>query len=82
MNDTSAAIEARIADLLAARSASDRVRMACEMFGTARALIVADLRTSDPALSDAELRVRIFERMYGDDFDPATRARIAARLRR
>jgi hypothetical protein len=56
--------------------------MACEMFSMARAVMVADIRRRDPAISDAELRVRIFERMYGDDLDAATRARIAASLRR
>lgn len=82
MNDTPPAVEARVRTLLAARSGSDRVRMACEMFTMARAVMVADIRRRDPGISDAELRVRIFERLYGDDLDEATRARIAAGLRR
>ena len=81
MNDTPPAIEARVGALYAARSGSDRVRMACEMFTTARALMVADIRRRDPAVTDAELRVRIFERTYGDDLDGAMRARVVARLR-
>jgi hypothetical protein len=81
VSDTPHAIEARVAALYAARSGSDRVRMVCEMFTTARALMVADIRRGDPAVSDAELRVRIFERTYGDDLDAATRARVVTRLR-
>jgi hypothetical protein len=56
--------------------------MACEMFTTARAVMVADIRRRDPAISETELRVRIFERRYGDDLDEPTRARIIAGLRR
>jgi hypothetical protein len=56
--------------------------MACEMFTMARAVMVADIRRRDPAISDAELRVRIFERMYGDDLDEMTRARLVGGLRR
>ncbi|MCC7035166.1 MAG: hypothetical protein IT179_20290 [Acidobacteria bacterium] len=81
MNDTPPAVDARVRTLLAARSGSDRVRMACEMFTMARALMVADIRRRDPAISDAELRVRVFERLYGDDLDEGTRARIVANLR-
>ena len=82
MNDTPTEIDARMAALFAARTGSDRVRMACEMFDTARALLVADIRRREPELSGAELRVRIFERTYGDDFDADARARIATHLRR
>jgi hypothetical protein len=32
-------------------------------------------------ISDTELRVRIFERTYGSDFDAADAARIGARIR-
>jgi hypothetical protein len=32
-------------------------------------------------MTPSDLRVKIFEAMYGDDFSPADRARIIARLR-
>ena len=81
MNDTPPEVEARLRAMLAARSGSDRVRMACEMFMLARTLIVADIRRTDPALDGADLRTRILERTYGEDLDETTIARIAARLR-
>lgn len=81
MNDTPPDVEARIRALHAARSGSDRVRMASEMFTMARALMAADIRRRDPAVSEVDLRIRIFERTYGDDLDPATRERVVARLR-
>ena len=81
MNDTSPEIEARLAALYASRSGSDRVRMACEMFDMARALVVANICAEAPAIAAAELRVRIFERTYGEDLDAETRARVIARIR-
>ena len=81
MNDSSPDIEARLDALCAQRSGSDRVRMACEMFTLARTLMVANIRAEQPDISDSDLRVTIFERTYGDDFDAAERARIIERLR-
>ena len=81
MNDTSPDVAARLDALMAARSGSDRVRMACEMFGLARALAVAGIRTADPGIDEASLRVKLFERFYWDDFSPVERDRIIANLR-
>jgi hypothetical protein len=46
------------------------------MFDTARAFAMANLRA--PSHGDDELKVRLFLRTYGGDFDPATAQRIAA----
>ena len=63
------------------RSGSDRVRMMSEMFDFAKALVLSNLRETHPDASDAELRVLLFDRLYGDEIDPARRASIVARLR-
>ena len=81
MNDSSPDIEARLDALCAQRGGGDRVRMACEMFTLARTLMIANIRAEHPDISDMELRVKIFERTYGEDFDAAERARIIERLR-
>ena len=81
MNDTPPDVDARLTALFMQRSSSDRVRMTCEMFDLARALMIANIKAEDPDITDVELRVRIFERTYGEDFDAADRARIIARLR-
>ena len=81
MNDTSPDIESRFAALLAARSGAERILIACEMFDLARALVVSSVAAKEPALSPADLRARIFERTYGNDFSPEDRARIITRLR-
>ena len=81
MNDTPRDVEDRLRALFAARSGSDRVCMACEMFTLGRALMVANIRAEAPDITATELRVKIFERTYGDDMNPDDRARIVARLR-
>ena len=64
------------------RSGSDRVRMMSEMFDFAKALVLSNLRETHPGASDAELRVLLFDRLYGDEIDPPQRANILTRLRR
>ena len=74
MNDTPEAVQNFYRTLLMRRSGSERVEMGCAMFDTARALARANLQM--PSHSDAELRVRLFVRTYGSDFDPDTAQRI------
>lgn len=81
MNDTPADVAVAFAALVMQRSESERAMMAFEMFDLARALMTADIRARYPDISETELRVQIFERTYGNDFDAADRARIARRIR-
>ena len=76
MNDTPEAVQHLYRTLLMGRSGSERLHMGCAMFDTARAFARANLRLSSH--SAAELKVRLFMRTYGGDFDPATAQRIAA----
>jgi hypothetical protein len=78
MKDTSA--DAAFTALFAARSGSDRVRMACGMFDAAKALMAAGIRSQCPGISAADLRLRMFDRLYSGDFDPDTRVRIRSAL--
>jgi hypothetical protein len=81
MKDTAPDVEAAYAALFASCSAADRLRMSCDMFDTAKALMAAGIRASEPAISAEELRIRMFERLYSDDFDQPTRQRIMRALR-
>ena len=79
MNDTPSAVAARYRELLMARSGSERLRMACDMFDSARRMVLAGL-PGDPA-NATERRVALFLRLYGADFDAPARERIIARIR-
>jgi hypothetical protein len=81
LTDTPPDIAATFAALLRKRSEGERAMMAFEMFDLARALATADIRARHPEISETDLRVRIFERTYGSDFDANDRARISAHIR-
>ena len=81
MKDTAPDVEAAYAALLASRSAADRLRMTCDMFDAAKTLMAAGIRASEPTISSEDLRIRMFERLYRDDFDPQTYDRIVRELR-
>ncbi len=77
-NDTEAALALRFALL----TPVERLRMTCGMFDAAKRLIVASVLNEEPQISEPELRVRIFDRLYPSDFDNETRVRLRAGLRR
>jgi len=77
LNDTEAAFALRFASV----PPLERLRMTSDMFDAAKRLIAASVRNAEPHISHAELQVRIFDRLYGDDFDEPTKARLRASLR-
>jgi len=78
MNDTTPEMEKLHRELLMQRSGEERVRMACSMFETAKAIALASFRN----VSESEKRVRLFLRFYGNDVDEKMKARIVAELSR
>ena len=82
MTDTDPATATLQRRLLMERSGTERLKMGCAMFDTARALMRAGLANENGTERSADLHARLFERTYGRDFGPATAARIIAHLRR
>lgn len=78
MNDTTARADALMKRLMAARTPSDRVEMACGMFETARVLACAGIVLQHGADGEAHMRKRLFLRLYGGDFDEEKKQRILA----
>ncbi len=64
MTDTTPEVEKIFREMLMARSSEERIRMACSMFETARAIILASL---PPGLSETQVKRRLFERLYAED---------------
>jgi len=77
LNDTDAAFALRFASV----TPLERLRMATAMFDGAKRLIAASVRSAEPLITDTELRVRIFDRLYAGDFDEVTTARLRTSLR-
>jgi hypothetical protein len=66
MDDTSPEIAAMMRRMLLARTGSERVVMASQMFEAARAMILASLPAGLP---DTEIKLRLCERLYGNEMD-------------
>jgi len=66
MNDTDPEIEQLVRRRLLQRSATERVIMGSRMFDWAKAMILASF---PPDLSPIEIKVRLCERLYGDEVD-------------
>ena len=81
MTDAPPDVQARFDELMRQRSGTDRVLMMSEMFDFARALVLANLRATRPGATEADLRVLLFERLYGEEIDPAEHSQIVERLR-
>jgi len=65
MTDTSPEIEHLVRKRLMAFSGAERIRMGADMFSAARRMILASLPED---LDDAERKLRLFERVYGEPF--------------
>ena len=72
MNDTVPEIAALVRRLLLARPGAERLAMGSQMFEVARTLALASM---PPGLSDLEVKIRLCERIYGNEIDVASFAR-------
>ena len=77
--DTAPEVAERYRAMLLACSPSERIVMACGLFDTARAAVLASL---PDGADEATRRAHLFVRTYGRDFDPELSARILATLKR
>ncbi len=80
-SDTSPESAGHLRQLLAARSGEQRVRMACEMFDSARRLVVASLPEAIAA-DPLERSIALVRRLYGRDLEPAMLEQVIAQIRR
>jgi hypothetical protein len=79
MKDTSTAIDQLFTNKLLALEPEERLAMACRMYSAAKALVRAGIAKGGD-MSAAEMRISVFLRLYGQDFDQAKQAKILSRL--
>ena len=72
MRDTPIEFQELMQRRIMERSAIDRLRMCCDMHDTAKRIVEASL----PELSGLALKIAVFDRFYGHDFDDETKKRI------
>jgi len=80
MTDTPPHIEKLQREMLMRRSGAERLAMGCRMFAAARRLMRASLGDADGVDDSPDMRVKLFLRTYGRDFEPQARDRSVARL--
>jgi hypothetical protein len=51
------------------------------MFSTSKVLIATGIRHQHPDISDIDLKIAVFLKLYGDDFDEEQKQKIIAHLR-
>lgn len=81
MNDTRPEVQRTLDVMFAALSPAQRVRMMSGMFDTMRRLLASGIRAEQPEISEAELRVQMFLRLYRNDFTREECERIVAAIR-
>lgn len=77
MIDTTAKAEKIQSELFAKMTGDERMKIASEMFDTARTLVLASL---DKNLNDKEKRKALFLRFYGNDFSVNEKETILSNL--
>ncbi|MBM3235295.1 hypothetical protein FJZ31_03240 [Candidatus Poribacteria bacterium] len=82
MNDTNPHLEKIYSDMMRSKSGAEKLKMGCSMFSTSKALIAAGIRHRQPGISDIDLKVAVFLKLYGDDFDEEQKQKIIAHLRK
>ncbi len=80
MNDTPPHVDEMLRQMYAQRSPDERIRMAASMFDCAKIIARGSIERSHPEASEAEIRVLLFRRLYGNDFDASQRAKIEERI--
>jgi hypothetical protein len=80
VNDTTPEIERKYQEMLLQRLGVKRLKMGCSMHATAQALVRASVLEKNPQASPATLRLALFFRFYGHDFDPETHEKILLAL--
>lgn len=80
MKDTPAGIERKFRQMLLRRSGEERFKMGCSMHAAARALVKASISQQHQDAQAHELKRLVFLRIYGNDFEPEERKRIASAL--
>lgn len=80
MHDTSPEMEARTLEMMAQKTPEERLRMACSMLAAGRLLVRNSIIREEPDLTEAQIRGRLFLRLYGDDFSEEEIQRIVAKM--
>ena len=81
MNDTHPRIEKIYSDMMKSKSGAERLKMGCSMFSTSKKLLEAGIRHRNSDISEIDLKIEVFLKLHGNDFDAEQKKKIIAHLR-
>lgn len=80
MNDTAPEVDILLHKLNRSKSGEERLMMGCSMFDFAKEIVVSSIKQKDPAIDDKNLKIKLFNRLYSNDFDKKTILKIQKHL--
>lgn len=81
MKDTHPVIEEKFFRMIMEKSGEERLRMGFEMCATAIKLVTASILQDAPHSSNKDVKVAIFERLYGKDLLPEIRRKVVEKIK-
>ena len=76
MKDTSPEMDLKMIGMMQARSPEERLEMGFSMYDFSRQLVTEAILRERPNISPIALRLELFERFYGNDFDSDQKRKI------
>jgi len=80
MRNESPQLEKLYQEMIMALSPGERMKMACRMYDTAKALVIAGIRMRMHDASEAKVRAQVFLQMHRNDFTPEELIKIMQEL--
>ncbi|MBI2967838.1 MAG: hypothetical protein HYY40_08500 [Bacteroidetes bacterium] len=82
MNDTSPYMQSVFHNLIMSKTPSERIAMCFEMMEDGYRLIESRIREERPDLTEQELKIEIFRRLYKNDFPEKEMSDIISRMKK
>ena len=76
MTDTNEKINQIFIEMMMKKTNEERLIMGCSMFDTAKTIVVNSIINKQPEINENQLRVEIFLRFYGLDFNETEKQKI------
>lgn len=76
MEDTMPKMTERMAEMISAKTAEERLKMGSSMYQTSKELVTRYILENNPNISKIALKQELFLKFYGDDFNEKEKQKI------
>ena len=81
MNDTPPHIQKIVDELIEKKTPEERLRMASDMYDTAKKMVISSILNENPSISAQDLKAEVFLRFYGHEFSSSQKVKIITALK-